>query len=181
MNKRKKAEIFFNKKIEPQYPVIYRHLINLGCEEEVALDLAQETMKTAWENIYDLIDMTYPVNWLYTVAQNKYYSYARLLFHKYEYASTDYIISEAEDEQNTKDIADFIASHESIELVDKALSLLDSKYSDLLRMRYFGDYTYHEMSEILGLNESTIRSAVRRGKHKMAKILTDLGYEEEDI
>lgn len=182
MKKRKRnPDEYFNNEIAPHYHEIHRHLIKLGCEEYLALDMAQETMATAWKHIYEVMDMDYPVSWLYTVAQNNYFSYARRLFLNYEYPDTDFIYSDIELCEYEYDIADLIIANESSEIVEKAFSMIDVKYSHLLRMRIFGEYTYEEMSEILGMNSSTIRSAVRRGKLKMAEILNESGYFKEEV
>jgi len=181
MKKRPKQDKYFNKEIAPYYPAVYRYLLKLGCEEDLANDMAQETMKAAWEHIDELMILDHKIYWLLTVAKNKYFSYARLVFHKYEYLDEDFVLADYENSKILKDISNIFVRQESHEILEKALSLMDNKYSDLIRMRYFGDYTYHEISEQLGINENTIRSAIMRGHHKLAKILTDLGYIKEDI
>lgn len=181
MRKRKKQEDYFVREIAPYYNNIYQYLLRLGCEEHIAEDMAQETMEAAWKNIDKLMDIDYAPYWILDVAKNKYYSYLRLVFHKYELSDEQFDLSDLERSKVLKDISVLIVAQESHEIVDKALSQLGSKYSDLIRMKYFGGYTYREMSEKLGINESTIRSAVMRGIHKLDKILKDLGYTEEDM
>lgn len=181
MKKRKKQEEYFTKEIAPYYDDIYRALLHLGCDENIAQDMAQETMKSAWENIDKLMDIDYAVYWIFNVAKNKYYSYRRRVFLKYEFTDEEFVLSDYENSKVIKDISNFIIAQESLEIVERALSELDKKYSDLIRMKYFGDYTYREMSEKLGINENTIRSAIMRGLHKLGKILNDLGYIKEDM
>lgn len=181
MKRRKKQDNYFTEKIAPYYDDIYRYLLHLGCEINLAEDITQETMKAAWENIDDLMDADYARFWMLRVSKNKYISYARLVFHKYEYTDEDFILSDYENSKIINDISDLIIAQESKELIDKALSQMDSKYSDMIRMRYFGEMTYREMSEKLRINENTIRSTVMRGTHRLEKILTDLGYNKEDM
>ena len=180
MKRNKKQHDYFTREIASQYSNICGYLCKLGCSNILAEDMAQETLKTAWEHIDELMDIDYAVYWILKVAKNKYYDDARLVFHKYEYYGEDFYLSDHENALILKDITNIILAHESHEIIEQALSQLDSKYSDLIRMRYFGDYTYREMSEMLSINENTIRSAVMRGQHKLAKILTDLGYIKED-
>lgn len=181
MTFRKRQNDYFTKEIAPYYDNIYRYLLHMGCEENTARDMTQETMKAAWENIDKLMDIDYAVYWIFDVAKNKYISYQRLVFHKYEFYGADFNITDYEDRKVLKDISSFVTAQESHEIMDIALSHLDKKSADLIRMKYFGDITYREMSEKLGINENTIRSTVIRGVHKLHGILIGLGYIKEDI
>ncbi len=181
MKRRKKQEDYFTQEIIPYYNRIYRYLLHMGCEEHIAHDMAQETMKAAWENIDKLMDVDYAVYWIFDVVKNKYISYKRLAFHKYEFYGADFNVSDHENSKVLTDISSFITAQESHEIMDSALAKLDRKSSDLIRMKYFGDITYREMSEKLGINENTIRSTVMRGVHKLHGILTDMGYIKEDM
>lgn len=181
MKRRKKQENYFIEKIVPYYDDIFRSLRHLGCEENIAQDMAQETMKAAWENIDKLMDIDYAVYWIFNVAKNKYISYQRLVFHKYELYDEGLALANLENSKVVKDISAFVIAQESHAIMEKALSQLDKKCSDLIRLKYFGDYTYREIAEMLELNENTVRSTVMRGIHKLDKILNDLGYKKEDM
>ena len=171
---------YFHKEIAPYYTAIYRYLLRLGCEENLAEDMSQEVMEAAWKNIDHLMEIDYDKSWLFTVAKNKYYSYARLVFHKYEYTDADFLLSDYECSKIQEDISNFIIAQESTEIIEKALDLIDDKYSDLIRMRYFGELTHHEISEKLLLNENTVRSTVSRGLKILKEVLTKLGYMKEE-
>lgn len=175
----KDTRTYFETEIAILYDDIIRSLMHLGCEASIAEDMAQETMKKAWENIQHLMDIDYATNWLYTVARNNFYSYARLAFHKYEYTEADFSLSDYECSKIEHDIANFIAKQESYDILENSLDLLEPKYSDLIRMRYFGELSYHEISEQLALNENTARSTVSRGLSKLKKILIKQGYMKE--
>ena len=181
MKRRKKQDDYFTQEIAPYYTKIYQYLIHLGCEENTAYDMAQETMKSAWENIDKLMDIDYAVYWIFHVAKNKYIDEQRLAFHKYELCSASINGSDRENSKVIKDITDFITKQESYAILDKALSQLDKQYSSLIRMKYFGGLTSREISEKLGINENTIRSTIMRGIHKLHDILNDLGYIKEDM
>lgn len=177
---RKNSKDYFNTEIAPLYNAIFLNLLHLGCEETLAEDISQDVMEKAWKNIDFLMDIDYTTEWLFAVARNSYFSYARLVFHKYEYNDADFALSDYECSKIEQDISDFIVQQESMEIIEKSLNLIDCKYSDLIRLRYFGELSNREISEKLLINENTVRSTISRGLKKLKEILIKLEYMEEE-
>lgn len=65
-------------------------------------------------------------------------------------------------------------NREMLELVMK----LPEKYRVVLYLRFYIGYSYKEISELIGVNESTVRSRLFHGKNKLKKILGGNEYEK---
>ncbi|MBQ8057423.1 MAG: sigma-70 family RNA polymerase sigma factor [Ruminococcus sp.] len=51
-----------------------------------------------------------------------------------------------------------------------ALVQLEPKYRDVLYLKYCEQYKSHEIAEILGKSDNTVRTLIKRGKEKLKKI-----------
>lgn len=77
MRLRRKREIF-ERHILIYYEDIYRYLVSLICDREVAGDLTQETMEKAWNNFDDLRSLESAKYWLLKIATNEFNRYYRM-------------------------------------------------------------------------------------------------------
>lgn len=59
-----------------------------------------------------------------------------------------------------------------------AMLELPEKYRDILHLFYYEDYSIEEISQILEMNESTVKSRLRRGRQKLKEIL---GGDEDEF
>ena len=59
---------------------------------------------------------------------------------------------------------DIIINNESISEIRDALSLLDSKYSDIILLKYFSDYSNIEIASLLNISEDLVRVRLHRAK-----------------
>lgn len=59
-----------------------------------------------------------------------------------------------------------------------AMLELPEKYRDILHLFYYEDYSIEEISRILEMNESTVKSRLRRGRQKLREIL---GGDEDEF
>lgn len=169
----KRYKKIFEKKILPFYEELYRFLLTLGCDSITAEDIIQEVMEKAWNQIDKLSQIDYHKNWLFAVTKNQYYSYMRLAFHQYEYTSEDFLLSDTECNQIEKDIVEILILQESSNAIEDALHKLPEKYSSIIRMRYFAELSYQEISEKLAIKPSTARSILSRGLKKLKILLTN--------
>jgi RNA polymerase sigma-70 factor, ECF subfamily len=66
---------------------------------------------------------------------------------------------------------DFVIHNESINIVQKAIDTLDHKYSDVLLLKYFYDYSDAEIALLLSISREAVRVRLHRAKKKLADIL----------
>jgi len=68
---------------------------------------------------------------------------------------------------------DVVVSNESILDIQDALSSLNSKYSDILLMKYFSDYTNAEIASLFNISEELVRVRLYRAKKLLMKKLNE--------
>ena len=64
------------------------------------------------------------------------------------------------------------------ETVQDALAALEPDERDLIALKYFSRLTFHEMSEIMGINERTVQSRLRTVLQKMRVNVAQEEYHE---
>ncbi|MCM1579496.1 MAG: sigma-70 family RNA polymerase sigma factor [Ruminococcus sp.] len=77
---------------------------------------------------------------------------------------TEKIVPIAEDEPVSKDLTDEIMSDIGYKNLVEEIMSLDDIYSDILSLRLIYEYTVEEISSLLGIPESTVRSRIYRGR-----------------
>ena len=164
----------FEKEIIPLYPELFKYLLHLGSPQSVSHDIVQITMEKAWINREKLFSSDYKKQWLFRVAFNEYMSYLREYSKEYSYSKTDTIFDKNDADKLTENALDTLIKRENIKMLKDALDLLDPKYAIPIRLRYFGELSHKEISDVLGLNYNTTRSIIARGLIKLKTIFLDL-------
>lgn len=70
---------------------------------------------------------------------------------------------------------EFIINQESLDKIKNKLREIDSKYADVIVLKYFYDYSYAEISSLLSISEQTVRVRMHRAKKILASQLNDGG------
>lgn len=147
-----------------------RYLI--GANDE-ASDLLQNVFTKAFEHLKDFDVKRKFSPWIYRIAHNesvnylKKQSYRRLVDWETITDSKDKLnmIDERETPLETQ------MRDEARIAVRKALNALQKKDREILKLRYYLDKSYAEMSAILDVPENTIASRLSRAKEKLLDIL----------
>lgn len=67
---------------------------------------------------------------------------------------------------------DVVISNEGIEWVKDALLTMDHKYSDVVVMRYFSDYTIPEIASLFNISEQLVRVRLHRARKQLLEQLS---------
>ena len=143
---------------------VYKYILALSRNPDVAEEITQETFFKALKNI-DRFNGECKISvWLCQIAKNTYYSYCakekRRLEHTGDFEQT-FSIEE-----------DFIRKDIALELYKK-LHALPEPYKEVFSLRVFGELSYSDIAEIFGKSESWARVTYYRAKLKMEE-----GYDE---
>ena len=76
---------------------------------------------------------------------------------------------------NNHSAEDDIAQKDEIERISKHIDNMSEIYHDVLRMKYLYNMSVHEISDILGLSENTVRSKLRRGTKQLQEAIKSGG------
>jgi len=85
----------------------------------------------------------------------------------------DNVISAAAE---SEDIAQLIVNDETVEIVRRAINLLDEPYKDVILLKYYYHKKNIEIAEVLGVDANTVNGRVFRAKKKLKELIGEEGY-----
>ena len=137
---------------------IYRYLLSLTHDSDLAEELTQETFYQAirTSNRYD--ESCRVTTWLCGIARNVLVTYRRKHPLQEDIADQDIPVESAE--------KDALKSMERMELF-RLLHSLEDPYREVLYLRIFGDLSFKEIGEILNRTENWARVTFYRGKESL--------------
>ena len=162
-------------RIIPSDPVpahLYRFILNICRNEADAMDIMQETMLRAIENIDRFKGECSIKTYLFTIARNLYLDSLKKAENKN--------ISADETEQEFTDGASFVdklTDKESALSIHRLLHCLDEPYKEVFTLRVFAELSFREIGDIFGNSENWARTTFFRAKKKIITLMT----KEEEI
>lgn len=155
---KKAIAYIYDKWADPLYGVIY----NICKDEAIAKDVLQDTFLKVWEkaHTYDA-DKAKLFTWIYQIARNK----AIDAYRKIKKSNTENIQKANLIVSNMK--SDQKLYHSELE---KHISMLESKYQQVLQSLFFEGLTHIEMSEKTGIALGTIKTRLRIALRKLREI-----------
>ncbi|WP_431029842.1 RNA polymerase sigma factor [Lysinibacillus sp. LZ02] len=153
--------------------VVFKYLIKIGATKEDAEDITQEMIIKTMECIQQ-IEPEKMRAWMFKVAIHRYYS----LYNK----NKSIVTLNHDDLERLKTIFEHVESHllmkeQANELVE-ALQGLQPKFQQLLILKYYMELSYKEISEILDVKETLVKTYLQRARKSFKKIWEDKGYEQ---
>ena len=155
-----------------QYDTVLRAMKVAGVHKNDIEDLAEEVFVAAVKSIDDLRDEKLMGPWVKRITANKVSKYFRKRnrrreifgmvkaeFGKEVYLQ-DLLVEKAPVER-------VLRQAEDRELVGKLLDTLPDLNRKILQMRFWGNYKFSEIAEILSLNENTVKSIYRRSLKRL--------------
>ena len=139
----------------------YTYLHNMSDAEEVLQDTLVQFLKTAPE----FESENHEKAWLLRVAANL--SKNRIRYNKLRET----------DELNEELVAE---EREDLSFVWEAVKSLPVRYREVIHLFYHEGYQTAQIAKVLGRNESTVRSDLRRGREKLKEVLKG-EYDFEEI
>ncbi|WP_051314651.1 RNA polymerase sigma factor [Alteribacter aurantiacus] len=159
---------FFEVIIQYQ-PVVERFARQIGVSEDDLPDVTQDVFIKVYRffNSYTHGKFT---TWLYSITLNV----CKDLFRKQK--RERYKIKQAK--QTVIPLYEETLSHYAI-LLNENLHELEEKYRIPIVLFYFHDRTLSEIALIMGLNENSVKTRLRRGKNKLKTAMIKGGFENE--
>lgn len=180
--------IVFSEFYKTQKPKLTRHLtFHWTRDPELAEDFAEDAIIQALQKIKTFnSDKSQVHTWLYTIAENMVKK-AHKDKEKLPSVSLDKNIDNSTtlasfipyQDSNSK-IRDFIELCYKCQIVIDAIESLDDKYRNVMRMREIENHSYKNISDSLGINLSTIKSQILKGRELVRKkVLKKFSYIDE--
>lgn len=148
---------------------VYNFLYKLTNDIELSEELTQETFYTAIKKINTLNKKERIRTWLYQIAKNKWKDYLR----KNKKANIDLEENTVENLVANYDIEEDMIAKDNIIEFYKKIHMLDIDTREIIYLKIIRNFTFKEISQILGKNEEWARTKFYREKLKLKESLKD--------
>ncbi|MCR5112118.1 MAG: sigma-70 family RNA polymerase sigma factor [Ruminococcus sp.] len=146
---------------------LYHFILSLCKNESLAMDIMQDTMLRAIENIDKFKGNCSIKTYLFTIARNLYLDTLK--------KSENQNISSDGTEQEFADGTSFVdrlTDKESALTIHRLLHCLDEPYKEIFSLRVFAELSFREIGDIFGNSENWARTAFFRAKKKLITLMT---------
>lgn len=140
------------------YPAVYRYLMTLCRDTDMAEELTQETFFKALKSIHRYDPAQKMLTWLCAIAKNIYYSEC-----KRRQRSTELDTAVPDD----FDLIDTLLDKEDHSAILKIVHHLEEPYKEVFTLRIFGELSFRQIADIFGKTETWARVTYYRSKSKI--------------
>ena len=159
----------FIKLLEGRIQVLYKISYSYFRDKDSASDAVQDSVLIAYRNIAKLKDREKFNAWITTILVNRCRDIVR----------RNKKVSFEEYNESVLDISRFAlknidTSFENLETrldIIKFLEKIDDKYSEVIRLKYLGDYTIEEIATIMDIPQGTVKSRLNTGIKKLKSLM----------
>ena len=150
-----------------------RGLLYVNTED--AEDILQEVFIKAYRNLNSFNPKYKFSNWIYRIAHNEAVSFLRKNKKRKLEIANDPEKDIFENLASDLDLEKEYMEEDSAKRVGKILAKLDTKYRDVLVLKYLEGKDYNEISEILHIPSGTVGSLISRAKIKLKDMMISDG------
>lgn len=152
-------------------PRLKSFFLKVGTSEEIAEELIQETFVQIWRKAQTYDPSKAAVStWIFTIARNRridrFRSEKSYIFEDDSYLDTHLIMEESQSQA--------VFESEIGPKMHKAIALLPSNQSEIIKMSFFQDLSHGEIAECLSLPLGTVKSRIRLAFKQLRSILAEL-------
>jgi RNA polymerase sigma-70 factor (ECF subfamily) len=155
---------------------LLRYALIMTGNEEDAKDLVQETCYRALKNLNTLEENSNVRAWLFTIMRNIWLNQKKR--QQISPIQVDDAIENKSDDWNINS-EELLINNEMRQALLKALENLPDVYREILILRYFEDFSYSEISKILGCPLGTVMSRLNRAREKLKENFVKI-YEKKE-
>jgi RNA polymerase sigma-70 factor, ECF subfamily len=146
---------------------MYNTVLRIVGETNDARDVTQAGFIKAWENLHTYKPEHRFFSWLYRIMVNEALNSVRSKRVHYELRLVDDAIEAGESDEPDREL---INAERNASLA-KAIGRLSPDYRAVIVMRHFEDLSYHEMADILDIDEKTVKSRLYSARIKLRECL----------
>ena len=156
-------KVNFEEVYSKYYNSVYRYLITITKDINMAEEITQETFYKALKNIDKFNPDLKMLTWLCEIAKNTYYSYCK------KHKKICELDKNMLDDEETI-IEKVIDSEQNLEIL-KILHSLEEPYKEVFTLRIYGELSFKQIGEIFDKNENWARVTYYRSKLKIKENL----------
>jgi RNA polymerase sigma-70 factor (ECF subfamily) len=149
------------------YVPLYRYVISKCHDKELAVDISQQVFLKFYEALSSYEPEKSPLAYLFTIAKRLLINHSQ----KKTFESFDEALLETYDD-DTQSVIDEAHIKNLAESINTYLPTLSSDEEDVIRMYFYAELSYKEISDVLEKEEAYIRKIKERALKKL-RILTE--------
>ncbi|MBQ5312337.1 MAG: RNA polymerase sigma factor [Oscillospiraceae bacterium] len=149
---------------------LYRFILSMCRNESTAMDIMQETMLRAIENIESFRGSSIK-SYLFTIARNLYLDSLKK-------AENRNISSDEDELIDSESFVERLTDKETALSIHRLLHCLDEPYKEIFTLRVFAELSFREIGDIFGSSENWARTAFFRAKKKITALMAK---EDNDV
>ncbi len=152
---------------------LFIYIYRLTRDKEESEDILQNVFIKTYKNIHHFDLSRKFSSWIYRIAHNEAVNYLKRKSKRYTVSWEDVTTSKDKLETASEDesIEELWHHQEITQEIDSALERLPKKYREILKMRYFQEYSYQQISKILDKPVNTVGTILNRAKKKLFEIV----------
>lgn len=157
-------------------PLYFMLLEKVG-DKELAKDLTIEALGKAFKKLHMYTPNYTFSTWLFTVARNNCIDYLRK--NKIKTTSIDQFTIDNDGKKNKIDIQSdelnpegILIRKQKIAILRQVVDKLKPKYRELVKLRYFKEMSYEEISTLLRLPIGTVKAQLYRSREQLFQIVS---------
>ena len=155
------------------YNDVYYFVLKLaGYQDDIAEEVTQESFYQAYLSLKRFRGECSIKSWLCQIAKNTYYKYLKT------HAKETFLDEELHQEQEGKAVSTIVEEKQMLFHIRKVIAELDERSRSVVEYRLYGEKSYKEIGELLGIREATAKVLFSRAKVKIRQRLKEeYGYE----
>ncbi|MGM8365428.1 RNA polymerase sigma factor [Virgibacillus sp. W0181] len=174
----RQSEPAANKLISKYYKEIYGYIYKQMLNKELALDITQEVFISMLQSLHSFDEKKASFRtWLYKLTTNRIVDFYRSKYYK---QSTSIYIEDTDGIVSKKDFTVLLEYKQDIEEIVHIVNRLDTVTQQIFRLKFFGEYTFLEIANLLEIPQSTVKTKYYSMIKKIKKIKKKLKDEENE-
>lgn len=141
-------------------------------ERETALDLAQDTLVSAWENLAGFRGDSAFKSWVYRIATNKCLNYLKAENRRRELDKLEPAVSSLSTDNPEKNLLD----SELAGSVRRFMTSLPEQQRLIFNLRFYQEMSFAEIADLTGRALGTVKTGYREAVAKLRKYARDNGW-----
>ena len=154
----KTREEVFEQAVKKYTPRIYKMIYNMTNNYEITEDLTQDVFMKAWRSFKSFRGDSSIYTWLYRISLNTVFKYRKQKSRMKKIVSIDDIVPPETKNNPEKSML----NKNDCQIVKQMLYSLPRKHQEILVLRYYEDFDYLKISQVLGIPIGTVRSRLHR-------------------
>lgn len=154
---------------------LFTYVFHLVGNKDETDDILQNVFQKTFKNIEHFDTSRKFSSWIYRIAHNEAVNFLKRKSKRYTVSWEDVSTSKDKLEIATNDelMEDKFMREQIVKEVDDAMLKLPKKYQQVLKLRYFQEYSYDVISGILNKPVNTVGTLINRAKRKLLEVIRE--------